>query len=500
MIKTKRHIINKFFLEVNTTSKEQAYAIKDNLNQFLKEEVFPELEAYFGNIEKTMHASGIRIEKLNIDLNLKEGFKYSELKEKIVAEVGKTILEKIDGEITTGVSGEGIDQSDGLFLGVTNTLVKSFFFFLEKGTLPWWDTTTDATFLSDSTVLQEVISTSEFPRIFHEKIKVATLQKRLIKQFSDEAIKEILLGTNQTYQDQTNIISQILNDELLVLFENMNSSQRVELWTSILSFFQTKDNTKFHSALQVYQKAPGKELGAQYSLWLEKTIAMLDTYPRTTKTSDQDTSESVEKDNVIEVSIGEVEERLDLHKKEDFDTAKEVQEELLQDEILPKEEDSYYINNAGLILIHPFINHFFEHCELIEENTIRDKELAVHLLHYVATKKEQQPEYLMIFEKFLCNIPIHQPITRKYSLTKKQKDQANDLMAAVLQNWEAIRDSSNDLLRNEFLQRPGKLILSDKNPKLIIERKTQDILLDRLPWNMSVVKLPWKEKLIFVDW
>lgn len=166
------------------------------------------------------------------------------------------------------------------------------------------------------------------------------------------------------------------------------------------------------------------------------------------------------------------------------------------------EPKSHLIRNAGLILLHPFLKQFFNSCGFLDkENKIIKPNEAVHLLHYVATKKEQQFENNLIFEKFLCNLPIQSSIERNIVLSDELKEKSEELLRAVLQNWSILKNSSNDLLRNEYLQREGKLDLTKDNPTLTIERKTQDILLDtKLPWNLSLCKLPWMKELIFTNW
>ena len=162
---------------------------------------------------------------------------------------------------------------------------------------------------------------------------------------------------------------------------------------------------------------------------------------------------------------------------------------------------SYIIKNAGLILIHPFLKQFFASCNLSnDKNEIIKPTEAVHLLHYVATKKEKQLESNLIFEKFLCNVPIHQTIERNITLSDELKENAENLLQSIVQNWEILKNSSSDLIRNEFIQRQGKLDLTKDNPHITIERKTQDILLDKLPWNYSLCKLPWMKTLLFTDW
>ncbi|TCK56936.1 hypothetical protein C8C83_4974 [Flavobacterium sp. 90] len=161
-----------------------------------------------------------------------------------------------------------------------------------------------------------------------------------------------------------------------------------------------------------------------------------------------------------------------------------------------------YVDNAGLMLIHPFLKSLFVNCKLLDkDNTINDPEVATHLLHYIATGKEQDYENAMTFEKFLCNISIDEPIERNIVLSEEMKKEAAELLQAVLDNWDIMKTSSAELLQNEFLQRPGKLSVNgDESPVIIIERKTQDVLLEKLSWNLSIIKLAWKKRIVYVNW
>jgi hypothetical protein len=181
--------------------------------------------------------------------------------------------------------------------------------------------------------------------------------------------------------------------------------------------------------------------------------------------------------------------------------SKQVNDTVLNDLVNDQIFDQY-IDNAGLILIHPFLKHLFDTCHLLDKNNeISNPEVAAHLLHYLATGREQDYEHSMIFEKFLCNMPTNQPIDRNILLPEKYKTEAREMLRSVLINWDKMKNSSVELLQNEFLQRPGKITLKDdESPKIIIERKTQDILLDNLSWNISIVKLAWKKRIIYTDW
>src|SRR5204862_2150002 len=72
-------------------------------------------------------------------------------------------------------------------------------------------------------------------------------------------------------------------------------------------------------------------------------------------------------------------------------------------------EDGIFISNAGLILLHPFLNNFFAENNLTENGKFKNensKTIAAHLLHFLATKKISPPEHVMTLEKFLCGIEI----------------------------------------------------------------------------------------------
>ena len=202
-----------------------------------------------------------------------------------------------------------------------------------------------------------------------------------------------------------------------------------------------------------------------------------------------------------DLSLLEMQESLnELIKKEDRVLFKEL-ESIVSEQKAHQIEGELHINNAGLILLHPYLKDFFKHCELLDdENKICNKDLAVHLLHYLATKQEQQFENNMLFEKVLCGVPIEEPIQRTIPLSEELKANAEELLEAVLANWGVLKNASPDLLRGEFLQRFGKISFKEANPKITVERKVQDILLDKLPWNVGISRLPWLDYLLFTDW
>lgn len=163
----------------------------------------------------------------------------------------------------------------------------------------------------------------------------------------------------------------------------------------------------------------------------------------------------------------------------------------------------YYINNAGLILLHPYLSFFFDALELREGKQFKDEasqHRAVQLLGYLAHGKEDIPEYDLVLPKLLCGIQPAEPVRRFVPLTDVEKTEANELLTSVISHWNALGNTSPDGLRGNFLQREGKLEWKEEEWQLYVTQQAYDMLLNRLPWGFSVVGLSWMPWLIKTVW
>jgi hypothetical protein len=163
----------------------------------------------------------------------------------------------------------------------------------------------------------------------------------------------------------------------------------------------------------------------------------------------------------------------------------------------------YYINNAGLILLHPYLSFFFDALELREEQQFKDeaaKHRAVQLLGYLAYGEEGIPEWDLVLPKILCGIQPAEPVRRFIPLTDVEKTEANELLAAVISHWNALGNTSPDGLRGNFLLREGKLEWKEEEWQLYVTQQAYDMLLNQLPWGFSVVGLSWMPWLIKTVW
>ena len=92
------HIIEKVFLEVETSNIKTANSIKDNINAFLMDELFPKLEQLFD--EYNFSDTIVRFDELNINISSEkpdnlEGIKYdfeSQVREKLEKHFNSEIL------------------------------------------------------------------------------------------------------------------------------------------------------------------------------------------------------------------------------------------------------------------------------------------------------------------------------------------------------------------------------------------------------------------------
>ncbi|WP_425656413.1 contractile injection system tape measure protein [Tenacibaculum ascidiaceicola] len=589
----KEHTIQKVFVEVNTKSKKVAEECKNTIEDFLQEEVFPEIEKYFNSQEIEYEAYIQQIENLNIEVDISTNNK--SIKDNSTK---RAIKEQLITKLKAIFKAPELHKVAIKKVTTSESKLDAFFHFLQHGTTAWWNQKEEKSFTKK--MLFEITESQFFEERFLKSLRDQVQQNRLIQQFKTEELQILFLGVfnkpegyeaflstikkidfksyiirNKVWKffikaTINNNFSRIVNEvqeeiEICKRTKAFNSSKNLTQFlqelTSQERIFRSQFNSKEQKEFK--KKKEGSSIEVVNTEFISKkeekksdvSIEKLDKVgvkknqnkteelilPKneSSKSNLQKTPEKVDKQNKKEVlkkkktsskeKSKEVKEELrikmqaksknlyedkgvNLKTEKITDDQKRAEykrrhQEALKNTFSSKNEvvsepKSHLIRNAGLILLHPFLKQFFNSCGFLDkENKIIKPNEAVHLLHYVATKKEQQFENNLIFEKFLCNLPIQSSIERNIVLSDELKEKSEELLRAVLQNWSILKNSSNDLLRNEYLQREGKLDLTKDNPTLTVERKTQDILLDtKLPWNLSLCKLPWMKELIFTNW
>ena len=543
MKNSSNHIINKIFLEINTNSKEKGFHLKDNIDDLLRKEILPALAIFFDLIENKKQYNSLQIEEIAVEFFINSNLDFDGFKQQII----KNIIKQIDEEI----SKKTLDANEHKWVTNKEKDIQAFFHFIETGKTGWWNSAENAFSFNDVNALHEILKYKDFTGQLTNALKKPVVRSRFIKQFDDDQILIIIkkgLIEKSNNKDNNAIMFRIEKIKKNITDTKLTSEQRFLFWEiAILALLDNNEITVkqklfqlFNDALLFDKKYNPLLIAKEINIHLQKksVLETLSVFQDVVLNIEKKIKETISNQSWIDgeqanfvnkfsnsdlsitdrtIIIDQSDGELFQNKKENttqdefkhFLDTKQVSHTDQNDSNNIKNKDlvndtifEHYIDNAGLLLIHPFLKHLFDNCLLLDKNNeISNPEIAAHLLHYVATGREQDYEHTMVFEKFLCNIPINQPIDRNILLPEKHKNEAREMLRAVLINWDKMEKSSIELLQNEFLQRPGKITLKDdESPKIVVERKTQDILLDNLSWNISLVKLAWKKRIVYIDW
>lgn len=167
------------------------------------------------------------------------------------------------------------------------------------------------------------------------------------------------------------------------------------------------------------------------------------------------------------------------------------------------DSEEMYIDNAGLVLLWPYLNRFLERIGLVEENEFISKDAAGRgalLLQHLADSTTEIPEHVLPLNKILCGLDPAEPLEGSIEVTKDEEVECQNLLTTLLRHWGALKNTSPDGLRRAFLQREGVLTARHGSWLVQVEKQTHDVLLDRLPWTIAVVKLPWMDAVMHVEW
>lgn len=513
-MKKSNHIIEKVRLEVNTSRLETAHSIRNNIDTFLKNDLFPRLELLFD--EYNYEDKILRIDELTLDLLMQHGSDFSNLP----TEIYNQIKEKIDRQIPY-INDQNYDPEDNSAFekqnirSISKTLNSGnvLLFFLENGYLPWYGKEDQIASLTQTESWEEKLENQSFFGKLDQMLGVSeTASDRFILQFPDELIAAYLSRKDLRIHAETSAILKISQTldlperhiflKLLIRLAHDDFPRVSEIFDRLIFGVMMEEK-------RISRKTDIPEI-EQFKRLFERIIP---------KTSLQDSV--LEKIDLLFEGQFSISNPTGKSKEQSPDKRKNLEERKLEDNTIPvnletqhsskfqaqqfldKNEGEIRVQNAGLILLHPFLKQFFTTTGIIGKQEIlvhENFDLAVHSLHFLATGNENAFEGNLVFEKFLCGVPLKTPVQKQSLLTEQIKNEANELLTEVIRHWPVLKNTSADGLRQLFIQRDGKLFQEDTKYRLIVERKTQDVLLEKLSWNISVIKMPWISNLLFTEW
>lgn len=162
------------------------------------------------------------------------------------------------------------------------------------------------------------------------------------------------------------------------------------------------------------------------------------------------------------------------------------------------------IQNAGLVLMYPFIENFFEQLEILKSSLFvsdEAKNRAVFLLQYLVYSRIDFQEDDLVLNKLLLGIPLEQPLIYLNKLTDQEITFCENLFNdGFKKNWNEIKKASISEIQYSFLQRKGIIKIEETRIIIDVERNSYDELTMKIPWTISFIRFPWLEKIIQVNW
>ena len=454
------HLINRLQIEISCPDEEQAFRVRHDFSNYYQQQLTEIVDRVCSKY--IPEDEWIRIDTLNIDLGfLSQASFGTRFPEIFLYRFEKELLQKLgqfnprQREISRELSYAELLQ-----------------FFLLTGTLPWWAEGSD---LDIGKISLGYLGTqpSSLRRFLEENSQNVTMWQRIARQLPREAGSQIILlfdvlvsviGQYKTWVDiitgkaDSRTIADIgmLNDKIIpVVLEN--------------------------APVFLIKWPVGHELRAILN---EKLFNL---FPADLPGLELPISAGEEKNNTgyLQKGSGIPEWNEFFQSPEEFIT------------------DKYYVRHAGIVLLVPFIQSFFNELGLLNGPLLKNEECrhrAIHLLSFLSTGMDNQPEYSLILEKILCSTPVGEPIPLNMKLEENETGAALLLLESVIQHWKAIKNTTVGGLRETFLKRDGIVSRHEQGWLVQIERKSWDVLLDKMPWGFSTLNLPWNDYLIYTEW
>lgn len=473
------HIIHKLNLDIEVRDEKLARSMYQRAGNLLKEYVLPQLEVLLKQYDKEeLH---FRLDKLDINLSADH---ISSFEEMIKAQLANAIAKELETVILAERNGGGLEiEPTRKPANEQECITKAFLWFLEHGTLPWW--VSENTSFTNSQEIVDAITHAEeaFADLFINKLEASlAMQRRLILQ-CDAVLLAYLFSLVVPLEIFT-IVARYEQKAIELLKEDPEIIRRQQYWARVWSLYSVREllitsrgqlERKLDQLLSLLDQAV-KHKAAKHlpDLFTETLAAELFSLKHK---NDPGKGEPGLKDKINETDYPETK--------------------------LTETEDGLLGSNAGLVLLHPFLQYFFKELGLLDNESFKDdasRETAVHLLHFLATGKEYAPDFDLLFEKYLCGMSVNRVTYRFTMLSEQMKIEADTLLHSVIKHWAVLKNTSIEGLREGFLQRKGKLSVTGNNSRIIMEQSALDILLQKVPWNISLFKLPWMDHLIHVEW
>ncbi len=492
-METSNHTIRKQSLELNIKGINEDVDLENKVVSLYYEKIVPVIEKVLD--ELNVDGKVIRYDKIEIDTG---SFELNTLMEELAPRVEKILrqeLKKAFHEISS-------DKPAVAQVEQWTADREVLLFYLEYGYLPWWGQIKSREELEKTMKVLLAANDEQMLRFLSIHKSDHNITSRLAYQFSKEIILRILvLLFPSDYERFTVFVT-----ELAEALKKLPAGQyiipgRDEIFRSLfiyLSSDKQRSETTFLVMLLLKMTRTGKEEAHDFGQLIEdiSKLALM---------TDKIYSSSLPDSVMILLNKPEVRDALVADTTTGLINGPGGKGERPEpvEEKERAEELEVYISNAGLILLWPFLERFFEDLHYTENKKFLSKDhqrRAALLLQYMATGKKRLAEHDMVLNKILVGLDLYEPLPRKLILRGGEKKNSIMLLRSVIEQWPVLKKTSVPGLREAFINREGRVTRKEKSYSLKVHQKAYDILLDKLPWPVTIVKLPWMQKPLYIEW
>lgn len=473
-----QHIIKKQVIDLTLYKKKDAFQIQHLISEHYWREVVPVIEKAFDAASSSNEI--ISIDTLEIDL----GFLTIKDIEKgqLQIEVAKKISEQLNIEINNFSSNQKTSKQ-----AIILNAAEQWLFYMQHSYLPWNVLKINVGWYQK--VLEAFATNAIMIGRLRLIIKNKNVVRRIVFQHNEKFLQSLIETLTAEKQGAlTGIINEITE---LLFFINYKPSD--------ISSFEKKELKQkiWQQALQLIASGEGK-LSPQkiaFILLRENSISK--------ETIENLPGSFLFNERLIADVLKQIKKAQEDENQNEFKERKSVNKEIENRSAIKIDEDGIFVQYAGLILLHPFLKAFFKNLNLVSDTGFVDvmsHQKALYLLNYFATGNTKPEEHELVIPKILCAWSIEEPVDNNIELMPVELTEADNLLAEVIQQWEVLKGTSVNGLREEFLQRNGKFYTKNENLYLQVESNSIDILLDYLPWSLNIISLPWMRNVLRTEW
>ena len=490
MIVTQKHLIKRQTIELRIPRSGQAHQLQAEVSRVYRQRIIPLIDRYCNELSAPDRLH--RIDLLELDLG---AIDHEHLEADFVAKVGPALRLALAAQIEAqDQAGASSDRT-----AHTRSQLELLACFARTGSLPWW---ADATLprLVDECLQHLLAKMPEaLRRLLEQLVREPPALQRLVLQIGDARLAELagllIPSFNTSLTQDAPAFVQLLQ-QCAGAINCPVGRLRQSAWRNLLHVAGV-GGPQYGTPEALYRailKRVAVDVGTSYDALIAALQHIVQTDGTTIRRELKDALDGLAQDGSRATSVAAGPE------EQAASSPSPAEPEL---DLGFSDADALYIGNAGLVILWPFLGHFFAHVGLLEDKQFRDvaaQHRAVGLLQYLATGDALFPEYLLPLNKALCGMEVTEVFEFGEPLLETEAEECTNLLSAVIAQAPILRDMSPSGLRGSFLLRQGQLSTRDGQWLLRVERETHDIVLDRFPWGVSIVRLPWMKAMMQVEW